>query len=212
MRVARLLVLAACGSDSSTTLPGAAPVVYAQCKDAPRATTESLAEKARIYDARAIALHAHPQMPWVVDVVLKPGVDPERATASDVEQWWSGENDGLFSGLVLAAEAYRYAVTKSPEARGALATLLRGERMRMEITGVPGLFTRQLIPPGIAGLACPTDPSAYVPAPDKRGNKWVRIGSDGCAQVADANGAFSSTAHCGLQKYAGWCFLDNISQ
>jgi hypothetical protein len=212
MRAAWLLAIAACGESSSTTMPDAAPVVYAQCKGEPRATAESLAEKARIYDARALALHAHPQMPWVVDVVLKPGVDPETATASDVAQWWSGENDGLFSGLVLAAEAYRYAVTKSPEAHEALATLLRGERMRMEITGVPGLFTRQLIPPGIDGLACPTDPAAYLPSPDKRGNKWVRIGTDGCAQVTDTNSAFHSTTHCGLAKYAGWCFLDNVSQ
>jgi hypothetical protein len=90
---------------------------------------------------------------------------------------------------------------------------MRGQRMRMEITGVPGLFTRQLIPPRIEGLACPTEPNMYTPSPDKRGNKWVRIGGDGCAQVVDAGQTtFRSTTHCGLQKYAGWCFLDNISQ
>jgi hypothetical protein len=235
MRGAWLIVLAACASESKPEplcdvnacaaegklCDGDACVdpwrhgspVFAQCKGAPRATAESLADKARVYDQRAIALHTHPQMPWVVDVILKDGVDPETATSADVAAWWSGENDGLFSGLVLAAEAYRYAVTKSPEARAALATLMRGQRMRMEITGVPGLFTRQLIPPGIEGLACPTEPSMYTPAPDKRGNKWVMIGSDGCAQVVDAGQTtFRSTSHCGLQKYAGWCFLDNVSQ
>jgi hypothetical protein len=127
--------------------------------------------------------------------------------------WRSGENDGLWSALYLASQAYRYAATRDPDALANLTRLLDGEDLRMRITGVPGLFTRQLIPPGVAGLACPTDPAAYVPAPDKRGNRWVRIGGDGCAQVADAGTlAFSSTAHCGLGEFAGWCFLDNVSQ
>ncbi|MBA3460761.1 MAG: hypothetical protein H0T46_12410, partial [Deltaproteobacteria bacterium] len=185
---------------------------WSRCPVETRATAESLAQKAAAYDARAIGLHAHPQMPWVVDVVTKPGTDPESATWRDVEAWWSGENDGLFSALVMASQAYRYAVTKDPAAREALATLLAGERLRMDITGVPGLFTRQLIPPGVTGLACPTDPMMYVPSPEKRGNRWVRIDTAGCAEVADASGALLATNHCGLQRFAGWCFLDNISQ
>jgi hypothetical protein len=147
-----------------------------------------------------------------VDVVTKPGTDPETATSADVDAWWSGENDGLFSALVMAAEAYRFAVTHDPAARAALARLMQGERMRMDITGVPGLFTRQLIPPGVSGLACPTDPMQYVPSPEKRGNKWVRIDATGCASVADAGGAFHATTHCGLAQFANWCFLDNVSQ
>jgi len=186
--------------------------VWSACDGEPRATAESLAQKAAAYDARAIALHTDPKLPWVLDVAIASGVDPERATASDVVIWRSGENDGLWSALVLAAEAYRFAVTHDPAARAALATLLAGERQRMAITGVPGLFVRQLIPPDVPGLACPSDPAVYVPAPDKRGNKWVRIGGDGCAQVADASGAFTSTSHCGLSEFANWCFLDNVSQ
>ncbi|HEY5925360.1 MAG TPA: hypothetical protein VIV11_26935 [Kofleriaceae bacterium] len=186
--------------------------VFSTCPDEPRATPESLAQKAATYDARAIALHTEPTHPWVIDVLLASGVDPETATAADVAYWRSGENDGLFSGLLLAAQAYRYAVTHDPAARDAIAVLMRGQELRMAITGVPGLFTRQLIPPGIPGLSCPTDPMMYVPTPDKRGNKWVRIGADGCAQTADAAGTFTSTTHCGLTQFANWCFLDNISQ
>ena len=185
---------------------------FSACPNEPRATAESLARKAAVYDARAIGLHTAPSHPWVIDVMLGSGVDPETATATDVAYWRSGENDGLFSGLYLASQAYRYAVTRDPAARDAIAMLMRGQEQRMAITGVPGLFTRQLIPPGIPGLACPTDPALYVPSPDKRGNKWVRIGSDGCAQVADAGGTFTSTTHCGLARFASWCFLDNISQ
>ena len=62
----------------------------------------------------------------------------------------------------------------------------------MQITGVPGLFTRQLIPPGVAGIACPADPARHTRRrPTRRGNVWV----------PRARGAF-----------AGWCFLDNVSQ
>jgi hypothetical protein len=183
------------------------------CDGEPRATPESMSAKAAAYDDRALALHAHPAMPWVVDVVIAPGVDPALATTADVVVWRSGENDGLFSGLVLASQAYRYAATRDPAALDALDTLLDGEEQRMRITGVPGLFTRQLIPPDVPGIACPTDPMVYVPAPDKRGNKWVRIGDDGCAQVADPTTLeIASTTHCGLDEFRGWCFLDNVSQ
>ena len=197
----RWLVLAMCACSVCACSPGAkvAPdasdatadaVVYSTCAGDPRATPESLAAKAAAYDARVLGLHVHPQMPWVLDVAIGPGVDPETATVNDVVAWRSGENDGLWSSLVLAAEAYRFAATHDPAARETLATLLHGEQLRMQITGVPGLFTRQLIPPGVAGLACPTDPAAYTPSPDKTSNVWVH-----------AQGAF-----------AGWCFLDNVSQ
>jgi hypothetical protein len=160
-----------------------------------------------------MALHVHPKMPWVLDVTLGAGKDPETATAADVVAWRSGENDGLWSALVLASQAYRFAATHDPAARASLATLLDGERMRMQITGIRGLFTRQLIPPGVDGLVCPTDATRYVPSPDKTGNQWVRIGDDGCIQTADATSlAFASTAHCGLDAFKGWCFLDNVSQ
>src|SRR5687768_3479879 len=81
---------------------------WSRCEGEPRATTESLAQKATAYDERVSGLHMHPQMPWVIDVVLRDGVDPVSATWHDVAAWWSGENDGLFSGLVMAAQTYRY--------------------------------------------------------------------------------------------------------
>ena len=115
-------------------------------------------------------------MPWVLDVAIAPGIDPEAATAADVAAWRSGENDGLWSALVLAAEAYRFAVTHDPAARAALATLLaRRADCACRSPACPGLFTRQLIPPGVAGLACPTDPALYVPIADKTRQ---RVGDD----------------------------------
>src|SRR5690349_6073658 len=90
------------------------PQPWPTCADDPRATPESLADKAAAYDARLVSLHVGPQRPWVVDVQLAPGVDPERATANDVVAWRNGENDGLWSSLALAAEAYRFATTHDP--------------------------------------------------------------------------------------------------
>jgi hypothetical protein len=196
----RCVVLAASGVLAACSAPAAAPdapdarvdapLSWPRCDGDPRATSETLAQKAAAYDARVLGLHVHPQMPWVLDVTVAAGVDPEAATVSDVVAWRSSENDGLWSALVLAAEAYRFAATHDPAARTALATLLHGEQLRMQITGVPGLFVRQLIPPGITGLACPTDDASYAPSPDKTTNVWVH-----------ATGAF-----------AGWCFKDNVSQ
>ena len=152
-------------------------------------------------------------MPWVLDVELAAGTDPRAATNADVTVWRSGENDGLWNGLYLASQAYRYAVTHDAAALTNLQRFLDGEGQRMRITGVPGLFTRQLIAPNVSGISCPSDPAVYVPSADKTSNRWVRIGSDGCAQTADATTmTFSSTTHCGLDEFAGWCFLDNVSQ
>src|SRR5262249_23001172 len=67
--------------------------VWSTCPDEPRATKETLAQKADAYDVRAMALHVHPKMPWVLDVTLAAGKDPETATAADVVAWRSGEND-----------------------------------------------------------------------------------------------------------------------
>jgi hypothetical protein len=201
---------AACDAPAAPPPP---PPPWDTCANEPRATAETLAAKAAAYDARALALHVGPATPWVLDVELVPGADPRTATAADVRAWRSGENDGLWSALALASQAYRYAATHDAAALAALRTLLDGEQKRARITGVPGLFTRQLIPPGVAGLACPTDATLYVPSPTKTANRWVRVGADGCAQTADATTlAFASTTHCGLDAFAGWCFLDNVSQ
>jgi hypothetical protein len=198
-----LFVLAAAACSARTPPPAPDATIWPTCADDPRATPESLAQKAALYDARVMSLYTTARTPWVLDVQLQPGTDPETATAADVAVWRSGENDGLWSSLVLAAEAYRFAATHDPAARAALAMLLHGEQLRMQITGVPGLFVRQLIPPGVPGLACPTDPAAYTPSPDKTSNVWVAIDDQGCA---------NGTTHCGLDAFAGWCFKDNVSQ
>ena len=138
---------------------------WSRCQNDPHATPESLYDKMVYFEDIARRLHIHPELKWIAGVNLpaSPPVDEKTATWQDVEAWHSGENDGLFSGLYLAAEAFRWAATQDAGALGTIKLLLEGEKNRMDITGVDGIFTRQMIPPGIDGIACPADPAEYIP-------------------------------------------------
>lgn len=186
---------------------------WSRCESDPHATAESLHDKMVYFEDIARRLHIHPQLKWIASVSLPadPPPDEQTATWQDVEVWHSGENDGLFSGLYLAAEAFRYGATRDPEALEAINLLLEGEKNRMDITGVDGIFTRQMIPPGVDGIACPADPAEYIPDVEKDDNQWVRVESSGC--VATYDGAlWVESGHCGLDDFAGWCWLDNVSK
>ncbi|MGB0592543.1 MAG: hypothetical protein ACPGU1_22895 [Myxococcota bacterium] len=202
---------------------------WSTCDDEPLATAESLSDKAAHFDAIATRLHIHPEMPWIMTVRLKteevpcegdatppctaPVATEGEATWEDVAQWHTNENDGLWSGLYLTSQAFRYAVTGSEEALETVRTLLAGEVERMAITGVSGLFTRQLIPPGVDGISCPTSLEDYVPDGNKDDNQWVMVSEAGCVQVTDKETlAWVDTDHCGLEAFAGYCWLDNVSQ
>jgi hypothetical protein len=203
--------------------------VWGRCPDEPRATAETLGEKAAYYDDIAVRLHVHPALKWLNDVRLQqvevlcpegtpgpcwaPAVPEAHATWQDVADWRSGENDGLWNALYLAALAYRHAATADPAALEALRTILAGEVTRIRITGVPGLFTRQYVPPGVTGISCPDGDAAYTTDVEKDDNRWVQIRADGCVWVIpNETGVWTKTDHCGLADYAGWCFLDNVSQ
>ena len=187
--------------------------VFDGCVDDPLATAETLAEKAATYDEIAARLHLHPDLRWVAGVVLEAGASESDATWQNVERWSTGENDGLWSSLYLASQAYRWAVTSDQEALDAIRSSLAGLQTRMEVTGVDGIFTRQFIPPGVRGIGCPEDLASYVPDLEKDDNVWVRIGDEGCLWVVDRDSmTWSVTEHCGLAAHAGTCWLDNVSK
>ncbi len=195
--------------------------VWSRCDDDPLATPESLHDKMVRYEEIARRLHIHPRLKWISGVTLpcdgddcsRPAPAEDAATWGDVAAWHSGENDGLFSALFLAAEAFRYGATREGGALEIIELLLEGERDRLAITGVPGVFTRQYVPPEVPGIACPDDLNRYVPDEEKDDNQWVMVGSDGCVQVKDGQTLeWVTTDHCGLDDYAGWCWLDNVSK
>lgn len=68
-----------------------------------------------------------------------------------------------FTGIALAAESFRFATLRTPEAREAVATRLRGLELLEAVTGVPGLLARHASPEPVAD-GVPVDP----------GPKWQR--------------------------------------
>lgn len=201
---------------------------WPRAEDEQLRTKETLAEKEKFYDAMAERLFLHPNLKWTMGVVLPcdktscgndckncalSSIPQETATWKDVIEWQTGENDGLFSSLLLASEAFRYAVTKDPDALKIIKTMLEAEVTRLKITGVPGLFTRQFIPPGVPGIKCPEDLESYVPSGDKTNNMWVKVNDDGCVWNVDGKTMkWVASKHCGLKEYAGYCWLDNVSK
>jgi hypothetical protein len=57
----------------------------------------------------------------------------------------SSENDGLWTGMYLASQALRYAVTKDPDAKREADIALEGLELLNNVTGVSGLFARSVL-------------------------------------------------------------------
>ncbi len=202
---------------------------WGTCPSETRGTPEALAQKAAILGDVAWRIHFSPALGFVLPATLKhhevdcpagvtgpcyqPDTPEAQATWQDVEAWHGYENEGGEAIQYGAALAFEYAVTKSPETLAHLKAVMAREVDRMKVTGVPGLFTREMIPPNVPGLSCPTDDASYTVDPTKTNNMWVRIEDDGCVHVVDADThLWKATDHCGLTAYAGWCWLDNVSQ
>lgn len=190
--------------------------VYPDCADDPGATSESLADKAAYYDAIAPRLHVHPDVGLALAVRLKPGVSQSKATWRDVEAWLDDNHFAIWGGMYTASQAYRHAVTRDPVALQNVRVQVRNLARWMKLSGVPGLFMRANHPPGVDGYACPEDPAAYAETPPgatDRQNGFRQIRDDGCYWVTDAKTqAWKKTDHCGLEEFAGFCVVDNVSK
>jgi hypothetical protein len=192
--------------------------VWSKCPNAAGGTAETLKAKAEFYDRIVRNIHINPVSHISHHITLKDGRDIKTATGQDdVQSWNTGENDGLWSGHYLASQAFRYAVTKSPEALENVKTLIFGHLDLSGVTGKPGLLARQFDPPNTRGMGCPAEtPDAYLwdPAAPSHtyGNKWRRIEADGCIKVWDKSKSdWAKLAFCADKKYSGYCFLDNVS-
>lgn len=198
------------------------------CDDHPRATTATLAEKAAYYDEIATRLHLHPDLGWVMSVTVEdrevscpdgvegPCFEPipaSEATYEDVRTWHSGANDGLWSALYLTAQVLRYGTTQDDEALDTIELMMESQRRRMDISGVEGIWVRAFRPPDMPSLSCPSNLDAYIPDVEKDDDRWVVIDDEGCVSTYDPEAEeFVSSDHCGMEEFAGWCFLDNVSQ
>ncbi len=109
----------------------------------------TLAQKARLFDERIEARHVRHGM--VADSNLRVASDLSSNVTTD------NDNDGLWTAMYLGAQAYRYAMTKDPDARKKAERSLRLLIRLEEITGNPGFPARSFV-------------SVYEPRP--QGGEW----------------------------------------
>lgn len=57
------------------------------------------------------------------------------------------DNNGLWTSIIVAAEAARYKATGSPDARALAGHYFRGLELLNVVTGIPGLMARSAVPP-----------------------------------------------------------------
>ncbi len=142
------------------------------------------------------------------------------------------ENNGLWTSLYVASQAFRYAATGEAEALTQLRRTLNGTYQMLLITGKPGLYTRDFRDPGLPQQYCIEDEEPYLsaatdneryaryvpPGSDMKGNQFVKIDTDGCFKTWDpslndgAGDWLKDTAHCTDTRFAGFCWQMNVSK
>lgn len=82
--------------------------------------------------------------------VRKPGLIGKcrLETPGDLTTWrpLDDDNDGQYTAMYLAMESFRYAVTKSPDARANARRAFEALRLLQTVTGTPGFVARTVIP------------------------------------------------------------------
>jgi hypothetical protein len=97
----------------------------------------TLEAKARLFDERIESRHV--RHGFVAGSHLRTPGDLSSNQKND------SDNDGLWTAMYLGAEAYRYAVTKAPDARAKAQRALRALMRLEEITAVPGFYARSFV-------------------------------------------------------------------
>jgi hypothetical protein len=99
----------------------------------------TLAEKADHY--LKTCLERHVRAPYLVEQCdLKAPGDTAHFTPRD------DDNEGGYTGMYLAMESFRYAVTKNPQALDNARKAFRAMKFLQEITGTSGFFARTVVP------------------------------------------------------------------
>ena len=123
----------------------------------------TLEEKARLFDERIEARHVRHGM--VADSYLRVTGDVSTSVGAD------NDNDGLWTSIYLGAQAYRFAVTRDPDARAKAHRSVRLLMRLEEITGNPGFPARSFVSTNelAPGVKRPAG-GEWHPTPDGR---WV---------------------------------------
>lgn len=99
----------------------------------------TLSEKADQY--LKTCLERHVRAPYLVEQCdLKAPGDTAHFTPRD------DDNEGGYTGMYLAMESFRYAVTKDPQALDNARKAFRAMKFLQEITGTSGFFARTVVP------------------------------------------------------------------
>jgi streptogramin lyase len=108
----------------------------------------SLAEKADYFLDVCLARH-----------VREPGLVEKCSlnTPGDINTWQprDDDNDGQYTAMYLAAESFRYAVTKYPRAKANAKKAFDSLRFLQTVTGTPGFVARTVIPSSWTKMADP---------------------------------------------------------
>ena len=97
----------------------------------------TLEEKAASFDERIEQRHVRHGLVASSHLAVAGDLSTNRKISSD--------NDGLWTAIYLGAQAYRYAVTRNPEARARAQRALQALMELERITGVPGLIARSFV-------------------------------------------------------------------
>jgi len=118
---------------------GTAWVATAKGVSAIRTRTMTLEEKAAYYLDVCYKRHIRP--PFIVEKCWFP--DP-----NDLGRWEprDDDNDGSFTAMYMAMEAFRWAVTKDPVAKEHADKAYEALEFLEQVTGVDGLFARTVVP------------------------------------------------------------------
>jgi hypothetical protein len=201
----------------------------------------TLAEKAAYYDWIVPALHqvapdtpGHEDWSRVFTIHCDGDVPTTIVPASQLPSCSHrlSENNGLWTSLYVASQAYRYAVTGEAEALQQLRRTLAGTYQQLLITGKPGLYARDFRDPSVPQQYCIEDEEPYASAADDNGryaryvppddhmvgNSFVRIDAAGCFETWDVTlnggdgGWVKDGEHCTDPVYAGYCWQRNASK
>ncbi len=142
------------------------------------------------------------------------------------------ENNGLWTSLYVASQAFRYAATGDDLALKQLKRTLNGTYQMLLITGQNGLYTRDFRDPALPEQFCIEEEEPYASAADDNekyaryippddsmvGNSFVKIDENGCFMDWDTSanngqgGWQKHSDHCTDTRFSGFCWQRNVSK